>query len=95
MTFSKLFGKKIWSKEILKKCTSFKEQKGTRDIQGEVFFGIIAFSLFSLTKLRLRFLLICFAWEIKGFYQSFLGNEVDFRDIMNVSPWLKFRISKN
>ena len=24
--------------------------------------------------------------EIKGFYQSSLGNEVDFRDIMNVSP---------
>ena len=27
-----------------------------------------------------------FAREIKDFYQSSLGNEVDFRDIMNVSP---------
>ena len=26
------------------------------------------------------------AREIKGFYQSSLGKEVDFRDIMNVSP---------
>ena len=24
--------------------------------------------------------------DIKGFYQGYLGNEVDFRDIMNVSP---------
>ena len=32
------------------------------------------------------FFLICFAREIKGFYQSSLGNEVDFRDMMNVSP---------
>ena len=34
----------------------------------------------------MRFLLICFNWEIKGFYQGSLGNEVDFMDIMNVSP---------
>ena len=32
------------------------------------------------------FLLNCFVQEIKGFYQGSLGNEVDFRDIMNVSP---------
>ena len=30
--------------------------------------------------------LICFAREIKDFYQSSLGNKVDFRDIRNVSP---------
>ena len=91
MTFSKLFGKKNLGKEILKKCTSFKEQKGTRDIQREVFLGIIAFSCFSFTKLCLRFLLICFAWEIKGFYKSSLGNEVDFRDIMNASSIAKIQ----
>ena len=28
----------------------------------------------------------CFALEIKGFYQSSLGDEFDFSDIMNVSP---------
>ena len=45
----------------------------------------------------LRFLFICFARNIKGFYQSSLGNEVDFRDIMNVSPNIlaKIKISKN
>ena len=48
--------------------------------------GIIVFGCLSSTNPCLRFLLICFAREIKGFYQSFLGNEVDFRDIMNVSP---------
>ena len=70
----------------MKKCTSFEEQKGARYIWGNVYFGIIVFSCLSSTKPCLRFLLICFAWEIKGFYQSSLGNEVDFRDIMNVSP---------
>ena len=30
--------------------------------------------------------LTCFAKEIKGFCQSSLGNEVDFRDIINASP---------
>ena len=42
-------------------------------------------------------LLNCFVREIKGFYQSSLGNEIDFRDIMNVSPNMlaKIKISKN
>ena len=70
----------------MKKCTSFEEQKGTRYIRGNVYFGIIVFSCLSSTKPCLRFLLICFDREIKGFYQSSLGNDVDFTDIMNVSP---------
>ena len=85
LTFSKLVRKVISQKENLKKCTSFEEQKGTRYIRGNVYFGIIAFSCLSYTKSCLRFLLIYFAREIKGFYQSSLGNDVDFRDIMNVS----------
>ena len=67
--------KKIYRKETLKKCTSFEEQKVTRYVRGNVCFGIIAFICFS-----------SFAWEIKSFYQSSFGNEVDFRDIMNGSP---------
>ena len=39
----------------------------------------------SSAKPCLRFLLICFAHKIKGFYQSSLGSETDFRDIINVS----------
>ena len=53
---------------------------------GNVYFGIILFSCLSSTQLCLRFLLICFDQEIKGFYQSLSGDEVDFTDIMNVSP---------
>ena len=64
----------------------FEEQKGTRYIHGNVYFGIIVFSCLSSPKPCLRLILICFDREIKGFYQSSLGNEVDFRDIMNVSP---------
>ena len=75
--------------DVLKTCqksTSFKKQKGTKYIQENIYFGIIIFSCLSSTKPCLRFLLICFVREIKSFYQSFLGDEVDFRDIMNVSP---------
>ena len=71
-------------KENLKKCTSLEEQKGTRYIQGNV--GTIAFSCLLSRNPCLRFFLICFAQEIKGFYRSSLGNEVDFTDIMNASP---------
>ena len=71
LTFSKL---RFFRKENLKKCTSFEEQKGTRYIRENVCFGIVIFSFLSSIG------------EIKGFYQSSLGNEVDFRDIMNVSP---------
>ena len=83
MTISKL--RFSW-KENLKKCISFEEQKGPRYIRGNFYFGIIVFCCYSSTNPCLRFLLICFAREIKGFYQSSLGNEVDFTDIMNGSP---------
>ena len=83
LTFSKL---SFSRKENLKKCTSFEEQKGTKYIRGNIYFGIIVFSCLSSTKPCLRFLLICFAREIKGFYQSSLGNKVDFTNIMNISP---------
>ena len=52
-------------KENLKKCISFEEQKGTMFIRGDV----IVFSSLSSTKSCLEFFLICFAREIKGFYQ--------------------------
>ena len=68
------------------KCTSFKGQKDTGYIWGNAYFGINVFTCLSSTKPCLRFPLICFAPEIKGFYQSPIGNEVGFRDIMKVSP---------
>ena len=70
----------------MKKGTSFEEQKGTRYIRENVYFEIIVFSCLSSTKPCLRYLLICFAREIKGFFKSSLGNEADFRVIMNVFP---------
>ena len=78
LTFSKLVGKVKFLERNLKKCTDFEEQKCTSCIQENVYFGIIIFSCLSSTKLCLRFLLNCF--EMKGFYQSSLGNEVDFRE---------------
>ena len=70
----------------MKKCASFEEQKGTRYIRENFYFGIIIFSCLSSTKPCLRCPLNCFVREIKGFYQSSFGNEVDFTDIMNVFP---------
>ena len=83
-------------KNFLKKCTSFDKRKGTRYILENVYFGIIYWCLLS-TKPCLKFLLNCFVWDIKGFYQSSLGKEVDFGDIMDVFPmsWLKIKILKN
>ena len=83
LTFSKL---QFYREENLKKCTIFEEQKGTKYIRGNVYFSIIDFRCLSSAKPCLRFLLISFDREIEGFYQSSLGNEVNFRDIMNVSP---------
>ena len=81
-----MFSKRFSRKENLKKCTSSEKKKGTRYIQENVYFGIIVFNCLSSTKPCLKFLLICFVWEIKGYYHSSLGNEVDLTDIMNVSP---------
>ena len=78
---NKFLGKKIWRNAL-----SFEEQRDTRYIWGNIYFGTIFFSCLSSTKPCLRFILICFAREIKGFYQSSLRNKVDFREIMNVSP---------
>ena len=72
---SKFLGKKIW--------------RNTRAKRYKVYLGKPLFWHYYLqlsTKPCLRFLLICFAREIKGFYQSSRGNKVDFRDIMSVSP---------
>ena len=76
LTFSKLFAKVDFSKENLKKCTSFKEQNDTTYIRGNIYFSITVFSCLSSTNQCLRFLLICFAREIRGFYQSSSGNEL-------------------
>ena len=80
-----MFSKLRFTKENLKKCTSYEEQKGTRYIRRNVYFGIIIFSCLSSTKQCLRFLLICFDGEIKGFYQRSYKSEVDFTNLMNAS----------
>ena len=79
--FSKL---RFFEKENLKKCTNFEEQKGTTYIRRNVIICITVFSCFSSTKSCLKFLLNCFVQETKGFYQSSLENEVDFKDRMKM-----------
>ena len=60
----------IFSERNLKKYTSFEEEKGTRDIRGKVYFGIIIFSCLSSTKPCLRFLLICFTRLLSEFLRK-------------------------
>ena len=74
---------KFLGKKILRNGLALKIKK-VQDI-----FGV--FSCLLLTKPCLRFFWIWFAWEIKAFYQSSLESEVNFRDIMNVSPNLNFK----
>ena len=55
---------------------------------GETSILVFLSSAVLLTEPGLRFLLISFTWEIKDFYQSFLWNEVDFKN--NLSPMNPF-----
>ena len=72
----------------MKKYISFEGQKGTGYVGENIHFRIYVFSSVLFTKQCLRFLLICFVREIKGFCHSSLGNEVDFGDILNVPPYI-------
>ena len=78
---SKFLGKKIWRNALALKS------KKVQGIFGETFIlALLSSAFINLQNHVSDFLLICFSQEIKGFYQSSLGNEFDFRDIMNVSP---------
>ena len=59
---------------FLEPCCSYDEEKVTRYVQGNVYFGITVFICLSSTKLCPRFLLIYFARELKNFYRSSFGN---------------------
>ena len=94
--FSKLVGKVNFSERKFEEMYKLWRAKMYEVYSGKPFFSIFSFSCLLFTKSCLRILLNCFVREIKGFYQSSLGNEVDFRD-MNVSPNMlaKIKISKN
>ena len=67
---SKFLGKKIWRNALALKSKKVED--------------IFQLSFVYKTMSQISFKLFC--WEIKSFYQTSLENEVDFRDIMNVSP---------
>ena len=77
---------KFLEKKILRNSLDLKSKKGSRYIWKKLSFGITIFSCLSSTKPSLRFFLNCFVQEIKGYYQSSLGNEFDFGNIMIVFP---------
>ena len=55
------------------------KNKNVQDIFRETFiFALVPSAALSLQNSVSDFFLICFAREIKGFYQSSLGNEDDF-----------------
>ena len=68
-------------------CTRNAQAMKSKKVSGifwETFIMALLSSAVFCLQSRVRFVLICFNPEIKGFYQSFLGNETDFRDIMNL-----------
>ena len=70
----------------MKKCASFEEQKIVYKLySGKRLFWHYCQQLPFVYKAFLIFLLICFNRVARGFYQSSVRNDVDFRDIMNVS----------
>ena len=73
---SKLLGKKIWRNALALKG------KKVQGIFGKTFYVALLSSAVFRQQDCLRFFLNCFFREIKGFYQSSLGDEVDFREIM-------------
>ena len=80
MTFSKL---QLSQRENLQKCTGF-EKEG-------IFKETFILTLSSSVVLRLQNCVsdfFCFDREIKGFYQSSLGNWFDFANIMNFPKYL-------
>ena len=76
----KNFGKKIWRNAL-----SLKSKKA-QDIFGETFILAYYLQLSFVYKTMSQISFILFFREIKGFYQSSFGNEIDFRDVINVSP---------
>ena len=72
---------KFLGKKIRRNALALKSKK----VQGK-FWEMFIVALLSSAVFCLKFLLICFSQEIKGFFQSSFGNKVDFRDIRNVSP---------
>ena len=75
LTFSKL---RFSPKESLKKCPNLEEQKGTSYIRGNVYTSFVY-----KTMSQISFKLFC-SRDKRLLSESF-GNEVDFRDITNVS----------
>ena len=84
--------KLTFSKTLISSERKFEEMhylwrsKRYKVYSGKNLFWHYRLQLSSSANSCLRFRLICFDRAKKGFYESSLGNEVDFTDIMNVSP---------
>ena len=74
---------KFLRKKVSKNALALKSKK-VQGIFEEMFILALSSAAFHLQN-HVSYFLICFAREIKSFYLSSLGNEVDFRDIMNNS----------
>ena len=80
LTFWKLLRNKMWRNALAWKS---KKEQGKF---GETLFWDYCFRLPFVYKTMSQISFNLFAQKIKDFCQSSLGNEVDFSDIMNVSP---------
>ena len=82
-------------KENWRNALALKKKKAQGKF-GKTFMLRLLSKLFFVQKTCIIFLLNYFVSKIKGFYQSSLGNEIEFREIMNVSQisCLKNKVSQ-
>ena len=78
---NKFLGRKIWRNAL-----ALKNEKIQGIFGKALILALLSSAAFPSTKQWLRSRLNCFVRKVKGFCQSSLGNEIDFGDIMNVSP---------
>ena len=85
--FSKLVGKVNFSENFFLRNAIALNSKKVQGIFGETFIlASLSSVVFHLQNRVSAFFQFAFAQEIKDFHQSSLGDEVDFREIINVSP---------
>ena len=74
------------SDTYFKPCALALKSKKLEGKFGKRLFWHYCLKLYFIYKAVSQISFNCSVREIENFYQSSLGNEVDFRDIMNISP---------
>ena len=86
LAFLKLIGEVNFLERKVEEMHQFWRAKRYKVYLGKRLFGHYCLELSLIYKIVPQISFNLFAQDTKGFYQSSLGNKVDFMDIMNVYP---------